>query len=139
MQHSPSIDLTLGPGILEQIIQHAKDAYPIEACGLLAGRGVADRFIGMRNVSPSSSEYEMDPAELIHVLRELRNAGDQLMAIYHSHPHGPAALSHKDMEQAYYPDAAHVVVSLAEPEQPQAAAFRIAGGAIRQIELHVIV
>lgn len=134
-----SIDLVLGPGILEQVIQHAKDAYPGEGCGLLTGPGVADRFIAMRNVSRSTAEFEMDPAELIPVLRELRNSGGQLLAIYHSHPHGPAALSDKDIEQAYYPEAAQVVISLAEPENPQATAFRITGGAIRQIELHVIV
>lgn len=134
-----SMDLVLGPGILEQLIQHAKVAYPVEGCGLLAGRDVAGRFIAMRNVSGSSAEYEMDPAELIHVLRELRNSGEQLLAIYHSHPHGPAGLSDKDVEQAYYPEAAQVVVSLADPEHPQAMAFRITGGAIRQIELHVIV
>ncbi|HEY2379719.1 MAG TPA: M67 family metallopeptidase [Terriglobia bacterium] len=133
------MDLVLGPGILEQLIQHAKVAYPVEGCGLLAGRDVAGRFIAMRNVSGSSAEYEMDPAELIHVLRELRNSGEQLLAIYHSHPHGPAGLSDKDVEQAYYPEAAQVVVSLADPEHPQAMAFRITGGAIRQIELHVIV
>lgn len=134
-----STDLVFGPGVLEQLIQHAKEAYPVEGCGLLAGRGVAERFIAMRNVSGSDLEYEMDPAELIHVLREMRNSGEQLMAIYHSHPHGPAVLSDKDIEQAHYPEAAQVVVSLAEPERPQAKAFRITGGAILEIEVHAIV
>ena len=134
-----STDLVLGPGILEQLIQHAKEAYPVEGCGLLAGRGVAERFIAMRNVSGSGLEYEMDPAELIHVLRQLRSSGEQLMAIYHSHPYGPAGLSDKDIEQAYYPEAAQVVVSLAEPQHPQAKAFRITGGSARQIEVHAIV
>jgi len=85
------------------------------------------------------AEYEMDPAELIHVLRELRDSGERLVAIYHSHPHGPAELSRRDIEQAYYPEAAQLLVSLADMERPQVAAFRIIDGLPLPIELHVIV
>ena len=133
------MDLQLAPGILEQVILHAKQAYPKEGCGLLAGRGGAERFIGMKNLSGSAAEYEMDPAELIHVLRGLRDSGERLMAIYHSHPHGPAELSKEDVDRAYYPEAAQLLVSLADLERPQCAAFRIVDGLPLQIELHVIV
>ena len=133
------MDLQLGPGILEQMMLHAKQAYPNEGCGLLAGRAAAERFIPMKNLSSSTAEYQMDPAELIQVLRDVRNSGERLIAIYHSHPHGPAELSQKDIEQAYYPEAAQLLVSLADLERPQCAAFQIIDGAPLPVELHVIV
>jgi [CysO sulfur-carrier protein]-S-L-cysteine hydrolase len=134
-----TMDLTVNPGILDQILQHAKSAYPNEGCGLVVGQTSAERFIPITNLSASPTEYEMDPAELIRVLRELRGTGDRLVAIYHSHPNGPAELSRKDIERAYYPDAAQVVVSLSDQGHPQTAAFRIIDGAAIPIELHVIV
>jgi len=133
------MDLLLAPGILEEVIQHAKSVWPNEACGLLAGRGQADRFIPMKNISPDPRQYEMDPAELIPALRGFRDSGEQLLAIFHSHPHGPAEPSMTDVERAWYPEAAHLIVSLERLEHPQAAAFRIVDGEVLPIELRVIV
>ena len=141
------MNLRLAPGILEEVIEHAKAAYPKEACGLIAGPrpapsapgGEGRRFIPMANVAGSAAEFEMDPADLIKTLRDLRNAGEELVAIYHSHPHGPPHLSSLDIDRAYYPEAAHLVVCLAEPERPQVAAFRIVDGEVLDIEVHAIV
>jgi len=134
-----AVDLILASGILDEVVQHAKLAYPSEACGLLAGRDIADRFIPVANISASPSHYEMDPAELIAALRNLRDSGQNLHAIYHSHPHGPEAPSKTDIERAYYPEAAHMIVSLAELERPRVAAFRIIDGEVLPIEVRVIV
>ena len=136
------MNLRLAPGLLEELIEHAKKCCPLEGCGLVAGSRsplLGSRFIPVENARPSSSEYEMDPAELIRVLRDLRNTGQDLVAIYHSHPFGPAQPSKRDIERAYYPEAAHLIVSLAEPERPRAAAFRIIEGEVLEIEVHVIV
>jgi proteasome lid subunit RPN8/RPN11 len=133
------MDLSLAPGVLDEVIRHAKSGYPEEACGLLVGRGFADRFIPMANVLQSPSSYEMDPASLITTLRDLRNTGEQLVAIYHSHPNGPARPSRDDVERAYYPEAAYLIVSLADPDRPQAAAFRIVEAEILEVEVRVIV
>ena len=134
------MNLRLAPGLLEEIVEHAKKCYPKEGCGLVVGsRPEGLRFIPVENAKASSSEYEMDPAELTGVWRKLRNTGDELVAIYHSHPFGPAELSKRDIERAYYPEAAHLIVSLAETERPRAAAFRIIEGEALEIEVHVIV
>jgi proteasome lid subunit RPN8/RPN11 len=106
---------------------------------LLVGRISVDRFIPVANIAANPDEYEMDPQELIAAFRNLRGTGERLIAIVHSHPHGPAELSKTDIERAYYPEAAHLLVSLAEPKRPQAVAFRIVDGQALPIELHVIV
>ena len=134
--------LTLQPGILEGIVEDSRNAYPNEACGVIAGlrqSSTGHRLIRMKNVASSASEFEMDPAELISTLRDMRNAGEDLIAIYHSHPRGLSQPSKVDIQRAYYPEAAHVIVSLAEPERPRVAAFRIVDGEAIEIELHAIV
>jgi proteasome lid subunit RPN8/RPN11 len=133
--------MTLAPGLLEQIIEHAQACYPLEGCGLIAGprAGEAARFIAMDNVLGSSTAYEMDPAQLIRTMRDLRESGQELVAIYHSHPFGPANPSATDVQRAYYPDAIHVIVSLSERERPRAAAFVISAGEILEVDLRVIV
>jgi proteasome lid subunit RPN8/RPN11 len=133
------VNLVLAPGLLDQLIEHAKAKHPQEACGLLVGRGSADRFIPMENVLASATAYEMDPAQLISTFRDLRRGGEELVAIYHSHPAGPARPSKVDIARAYYPEAAHLIVSLADPERPQAAAFRIVDGEVLEIEVRAIV
>ena len=136
------LDITLAPGILEQVIQHATDSLPAEACGLLVGRSIGSRFIPITNIADMATrarEYEMDASQLISTMRSLRDCGEQLIAIFHSHPHGPAEPSKTDVDRAYYPEAAHLIVSLAKPERPLAAGFRIIDGEAIPIEVHVIV
>jgi proteasome lid subunit RPN8/RPN11 len=136
------LNLVLSLGILDQVIEHARAAHPYEACGLIAGPKpslAGSRFIPITNVAQSESEFEMDPAELINTLRDLRNTGEELVAIYHSHPHGPARPSKTDIDRAYYPDAAHLIVSLADPARPQIGAFRIINGEVLEIEVRAIV
>ena len=134
------MNVTLAAGILEDVIEHARQSWPNEGCGLLVGRETADRFIPMTNVAAAAAtQYEIDPADLIHTLRELRDSGEHLIALYHSHPRGPAEPSKTDIDRAYYPEAAHLIVSLADRERPRAEAFRIIGGKALPIEVRAIV
>jgi proteasome lid subunit RPN8/RPN11 len=142
------MNLKLAPGLLEKVVEHAKTCHPQEGCGLIVGpsRGslpqrevLGSRFVPMHNALASATAFEMDPGQLVSTLREMRNAGEELVAIYHSHPHGPAYPSQTDIERAYYPEAAHLIVSLAEPERPRTAAFRIFEGEVIEIPVHVIV
>lgn len=133
------MDLRLAPGILEEAIEQARTAYPREACGLLVGRGMAGRLVAITNISDNAQEFEMEPSELVAVLRDLRGSGEELVGIFHSHPNGPAKPSPTDVARAYYPEAAQLIVSLADVERPETAAFRIVDGQVFPVELHVIV
>ncbi len=81
----------------------------------------------------------MEPAELIAALRSLRTNGESLLAIFHSHPRGPAVPSARDIDRAWYPEAAHIIVSFASAETPEVRGFRILDGEAIEIELRVIV
>ena len=134
------MNLVLAPGVLEAIVRHAGASAPNEGCGLIVGKNrVGERLAPMTNVLASSVAYEMDPAELIRTLRHARESGDDLIAIYHSHPKGPPTLSKTDIERAFYPEAAQIIVSLETLDRPAVRAFRIIDGEPLEIELHAIV
>jgi proteasome lid subunit RPN8/RPN11 len=134
------VNLVLEPSLLEQVVDYTRSVLPLEGCGLLAGRQrTAARFFPITNRLASRTEYDMEPSELIAALRDIRSSGESLLAIVHSHPRGPAVPSPRDVERALYPEAAHVIVSFALPENPEVRGFRIMDGNVVEIELRVIV
>lgn len=111
-----------------QVIAHCRRELPREACGILAGRGrTALRAIALPNASGTPErEYLADPESLYAALCEVEERGEQMLAIYHSHPQGPPNLSSRDLEQAFWPQALQVVVSLAG-RRPVVRAFHVEG------------
>ncbi len=97
------------------------------------------RFIPMTNSLASPTSYEMDPGQLASARRSLRLAGEEMVAIYHSHPSGPEEPSSRDIHRAYYPEAIHLVVSFVNAGRPVARAFRIIDLEASEVELHAIV
>jgi proteasome lid subunit RPN8/RPN11 len=68
----------------------------------------------------------MDPMEQLRIMDEIDDAGWDLLAIYHSHTRSAAYPSRTDVELAFYPQTAYLIVSLAKPERPEIRAFQIA-------------
>jgi len=112
---------------LEKILAYAKEAAPAECCGLIGGEeGHARSLYPMRNVAPNAHvAYEAAPEDLFAAQRQMRERGEGLIAIYHSHPRSAEPLpSETDVRLAYYPQAVYFIVGLAGP-QPVIRAFRI--------------
>ncbi len=112
----------------DEIISHARDAAPHECCGLIggSGNGKARAVYRMRNAAADPLvTYEAAPEDLFAAQRSMRERGEQLLAIYHSHPRAvipePSAT---DVRLAYYPSAVYFIVGLGG-EQPNLRAFRI--------------
>jgi len=112
--------LRIPRSVWDRVNEHCLSEKPREACGLLAGRGgVVSRAVPLPNVSPTPHRaYLADPEYLYQALRDLEERGEEVLAIYHSHPAGPPALSARDLEQAFWPGVVQLVVSLSgqEPE-----------------------
>ena len=102
------------------MIAHARAQYPEEACGLLRGRaGRVTGFLPARNVSPTPrSDYEVDAETLLRAL-SWEDEGDDLIAIFHSHPASPAYPSLIDAAKAFYPDSVYLILSLRDPGVPE--------------------
>lgn len=71
-------------------------------------------------------------------MREIRAAGLVLLGIYHSHPAAVNEPSARDIEQAFYPDAAYFIVSPREGAEKYARAFAVRGGRAEELRVQVV-
>lgn len=116
---------------LEEVLEHAIAESPNEACGILAGQnGRVTRVYRGTNVEAEARlRFQLDPQQQLEAMQDLQNNGWEMLGIYHSHPHSPAYPSETDVQMAFYPDSAYVIVSLAV-SPPEVKAFRIVDGMI---------
>jgi proteasome lid subunit RPN8/RPN11 len=126
-------DLEIPGELLNRIMEHARQEYPLESCGILAGKnGKITKFYPMVNTKKSSSCYLMEPEEQFRVFQEIEKEELELLAIYHSHPHTAAFPSQRDVDYAFYPDSLIFIISLIEKEVPQIGVFQIEKGKIEK-------
>jgi len=112
--------IVLPPAIRRQLLDLALSRPHAEVCGLLGGMsGRASSFHPVTNIDPEPARrFLMEPAEQIRALRHMRESGEQMIGIFHSHPASPAQPSPTDRALACYPDVFYLILSLqdAEPE-----------------------
>ncbi len=126
--------LQLPRSLRDEMIAHATTLWPEEACGLVAGRdGRAVRLYPVENMLHSPVAYEMEPVQQVRAMLAIEAGGLELVAIYHSHPAGPARPSITDIAAAYYPDAVQIILSLADRDQPALRAFTIIDGVVAEV------
>lgn len=131
--------LTLPRARYEQIVAHCQLEYPKEACGILAGtEGLVQAVYPMTNVDQSPISYAMDPKEQLRVMKQMRQASQEMLAIYHSHTASDAYPSPVDVKLAVYPEVAYVLVSLKNRQQPEMRSYRISDSQISHDELQRI-
>lgn len=115
--------------ILRDIVEHAMQDAPIEACGLLAGVGYdVQKSYRLSNADKSPEHFSLDPREQFAAVRDARPLGMEIIAVYHSHPATPARMSEEDLRLAVTPGFQYVIVSLSIPERPQVKCFRVLDG-----------
>lgn len=106
--------ISIPRALANQILTHAQQHPGTEACGLVSAHdGQPNRVYPVQNIANEPQHlFEMDPAILIDSIKDIRNQGSELFAIYHSHPDTPARPSATDLAQANYPDTLYLIVSL---------------------------
>ena len=135
--------LRIPPTVADELLAHARADVPNEACGILAGslaEGTARTYHPARNADESPYVYTVHPEDLVRIVFGIEDAGDDLVAIFHSHTHTPAVPSPTDRRQAQYPDAFYVLATLSDPEADAAAAlraWRIHDGAATEVPLTI--
>ncbi|HEY9558076.1 MAG TPA: M67 family metallopeptidase [Acidimicrobiales bacterium] len=117
-----------------EMVGHAYDGLPDEACGLLAGPPGTDRctaFYPCRNAAESSRVYTIDPKDHLRADRHAEDLGLEINGVMHSHTHTDAYPSPTDVAQAPVPTWHYVIVSLRQ-EAPVLRSYRIADGEIAE-------
>ncbi len=106
--------LKLPRPLVNDILTQAQQSPENEICGLIGGHNhIAQRCYPINNAATDQRRrYQMNPKEQINAMRQMRENNEELIAIYHSHPHAPALPSATDINEAEYPEAAYLIVSL---------------------------
>lgn len=123
---------------MAQILEECRQLEGTECCGLLAGRdGVITQAFPAPNALASATAYEIAPEELFRLMKGIRAAGLQMMGIYHSHPKGDNTPSPRDIERAYYPEAAYFIISSRHDAPRPVRAFSIRGSRVTELKMEV--
>lgn len=106
---------------LESIVSHCKEVFPVEACGILAGKmeelsGVIVKKVlkvyHSRNELNSRVEYRINAEEQFRIFNEIEDSGLTLLGFYHSHPNAFPKPSSVDEERANYYECFYLIVAL---------------------------
>jgi desampylase len=110
--------LTFEPAHMEQIVNTVRAQPDVEVCGLLGGmfnwrltRARAQTVYVVPNIAHTpQTRFVLEPASQIATLMTMLNAGQELVGIFHSHPHGPPHPSATDLAESAYPDVAYCIL-----------------------------
>lgn len=127
--------LTVSEQIRDAIIAHARKDHPDEACGIVAGAAGSDtpvRMVEMLNAERSPTFYRFDSGEQLRVWREMDDADEEPVIIYHSHTATEAYPSRTDISFASEPGAHYVLVSTREPGSTEFRSYQIVEGEVTE-------
>ncbi len=121
-----------------ELIEHSKEDFPNEVCGILGGREEkVEKVYKMINKDKSKETFFMEPQQQLKVMKEIRASGLDFIGIYHSHPHTRAYPSAHDVELAYYPEVSYAIISLKDKDRPCIHSFKIVDGKIKEEEVKI--
>ena len=141
MGHFPQMAETvkIRAAVMQALLAEARRNSWQECCGFLAGRdGVITATLSAANLLASPSAYEIGPVELFRLVREMRAQNLEHLGIYHSHPAGENAPSPRDIERAFYPDVAYLIVSPRPDATQPVRGFSIRGGKVNEFAIAVV-
>ena len=132
-------ELKIPNNIFEQMMEQAEVEAPIEACGILAGSdGKVEKLYKMTNVDNSNDHFMMGPKEQFTIVKDIRSAGLEMLAVYHSHPATPARPSTEDIRLALTPDVIYVIASLQNSNCPDVRGFLIEDGNVTEVSVKIV-
>ena len=128
-----------------EMVAAALDAYPYEACGLIAGPpsaagGAGDKapnFYACRNTAESARVYTIDPRDHLRAEDDADDRGFEINGVVHSHTHSEPYPSPTDVASAPDPSWHYVIISL-KREAPEARSYRIVDGEIAEEPIVIV-
>lgn len=110
------MSLTITRSQLDVLHAHAREGYPHEVVGILAGApdsGLVTRTVALVNERADSAHnrYQVSGLILARAEQALDDGGFAVFGYYHSHPDHPARYSDFDRDHAL-PNLSYVIVSV---------------------------
>lgn len=129
--------LTLPRPLATRLLFEAQKSPETEVCGFVGSRdGYACNIYPVANVADDPQRhFQMDAAEQIAATKAMRERGEQMLAVYHSHPDRPPAPSADDIAGLGYPEALLLIISLNTKGVLEMQAWRHDHGRTREVAL----
>ncbi len=117
---------------VDEMILHAREKLPNEACGLIGGNDqgderVIEKVYYLTNIDASNEHFSLDPEEQLQAVKDMRARELKPIGNWHSHPESPSRPSQEDKRLAYDLKASYLILSLME-EEPILHSFHIENG-----------
>jgi len=129
--------ITIPRPIVNQLLHLAQKSPEEEVCGLIS-RNARDfkTCYPVANVARDKKRFfELDPKSQIDAMRAMREHGEELAAIYHSHPDAPPLPSLTDVQQHEYPGVLYLIISLNTKGVLEMRGFQIHNREIREVAI----
>lgn len=112
--------MRIAQSLIDEMVAHAREDLPNECCGLIGGKdGKALVLHRVTNAEASPLRYIMHSQEEYDARKAIAEAGQEVLAAYHSHTKTDAYPSQTDVNQAVnWPELIYVIISLKDPESP---------------------
>lgn len=125
--------------ITNQLLHLAQQSPTQEICGLLGGQqGIARSCYPIRNCAETPQQrFLLDAAEQIAAMTRMRECGESLFAIYHSHPNAAAYPSVHDCQLVGYADVLHLIISLNTQGILEMRGFKINDNLAQEVHLEL--
>lgn len=120
-------EIQLSRKLTSQLLHLAQISPDAEICGLVSSKNnIPTQCYPIENIAEQpKNRFTLDPKQQIAAMKHMRENGEDLFAIYHSHPSAPACPSTLDLAEATYPEALHFIISLNTKGILELRAFRI--------------
>lgn len=130
--------LAISRGLLAGVIGRVAEHRGIESVGFILGecRGeeaVASAVMHVENAARSPVEFNVRPEDLYRVFKEAEARGQEVIAVYHSHPVPPYP-SRRDVEGMELWPVVWLIVSM---DSLESRAYVLRDGRITEVELVV--
>jgi proteasome lid subunit RPN8/RPN11 len=130
--------LELPRAMVDQVLAHARRDHPDECCGVIAGRaGVATRIFEMENAERSPTGFSFDSAEWLKVYREIDDADEDQLVVYHSHTATEAYPSRTDVLWSKNTEFAHWLLVSTRADEDEVRSFLITDGDVVEEDVRI--
>lgn len=99
--------------LVNELLHLAQQTPAQPICGLIGKRGDRCMCYPVENAAIDSSVlFALNATEQLSAIEAIKSRGQELFAVYHSHPHEPALPTADDLQDVSYPDALYLIISL---------------------------
>jgi len=136
--NAPEIQLTRK--LTQQLLHLAQLSPETEICGLVAAKNdIPDNCYPIDNIAEHpQTRFLLDSRQQIDAIARMQENGEDLFAIYHSHPTAPAVPSVCDIEMANYPETLYLIISLNTKGVLEMRGFNIKNNNVQEVPLSMI-